>query len=64
MAYGAVYKAQQKRIEDLTAEVAALRTLQSALLDIAEDKRKFRRSAVWAWNEIETILANSFAKQS
>lgn len=61
MAYGAVYKAQQKRIEELESELAAMRSLQASLLEIAADKNRFRRSTVWAWREVEMILATSFA---
>lgn len=58
--YGAVYKAQQKRIEELEREIEVMKRLQSSLLDIAADKQRLRRSTVWAWNEVEAILANSF----
>lgn len=59
MAYGAVYKAQQKRIERLEVELEIARRPLATLRDIASEKRKRRKSTVWAWREVEQLLMNS-----
>ena len=59
MAYGAVYKAQQKRIGRLEVELEIARRPLATLRDIASEKRKRRKSTVWAWREVEQLLMNS-----
>lgn len=57
----AVTRHLTRRVAELERELEVTKRLQESLLDIASDKRKYRRSALWAWREVEVILANSFA---
>lgn len=47
------------RVTELEAELAAARRPLVTLRDIAAEKRRLRKSTVWAWREVEQLLANS-----
>ena len=59
MAYGAVYKAQQKRIAALERDLEIARRPLGTLRDIASEKQRLRKSTVWAWREVEQLLMNA-----
>ena len=56
---GAVHKHLVKRVTELERDLEIARRPLATLREIAQEKRKRRKSTVWAWREVETLLANS-----
>lgn len=59
MAYGAVTRHLTKRVSELEAELYVARRPLNTLHLIAQEKKRLRKSALWAWREVEDLLANS-----